>query len=78
MAENGQALINKFMDIGPWLAATLPHTFGSLAHSSPPQVATLYRRFTICAIGPPLEAYSAMEPTLRLRFARQVSMSAKS
>jgi putative tryptophan/tyrosine transport system substrate-binding protein len=35
-------------------------------------------RFTICAIGPPLEAYSAMEPILRQRFAKLVFMPAKS
>lgn len=42
--KNGQALILRFASIGPWLAATLPQTFGSLATASPQQVATLYQQ----------------------------------
>jgi hypothetical protein len=42
--KNGQALIQKFSAIGSWLAATLPHTFGSLAGSSSQQVASLYQQ----------------------------------
>jgi fibronectin-binding autotransporter adhesin len=42
--KNGQALILQFASIGPWLAATLPQTFGGLAGASPQQVATLYQQ----------------------------------
>jgi hypothetical protein len=42
--KNGQALIGKFASIGNWLADTMPQTFGSLAGSTPQQVATLYQQ----------------------------------
>lgn len=42
--KNGQALIQEFSSIGPWLADTLPQTFGGLASTSPQQVATLYQQ----------------------------------